>query len=106
MHSSTPVVTPSLAKKITDMRLVGHNLDNLDEGISSFSIVIIDTTTHSSEITYQAAIKAARKYDDLVNGVTIPLDELNSVPEHNGNHSQDFRICKRMLKPFYIAIVA
>jgi hypothetical protein len=73
MHSSKPVVTPG--KKITDMRLVGNNLDNLDEGISPFSIVIIDSTTHPSEITYRTAIKVARNYDHLVKGVNIHLDD-------------------------------
>jgi hypothetical protein len=37
IQGATPVVTPSLAKKIVDMRLVGNNLDNLEEGISPFS---------------------------------------------------------------------
>jgi hypothetical protein len=78
-QGATPVVTPSLAKKIVDMRLVGNNLDNLEEGISPFSMVMIDNSNHTSEITYQAAIEAARNYYDLVKGVTVPLEELNTV---------------------------
>jgi hypothetical protein len=78
MQGATPVVTPSLAKKTVDLHLIGNNLDNL-EGISPFSMVMIDNSNHTSEITYQAAIKAARHYDDLVKGVTVPLEELNTV---------------------------
>ena len=40
MADLTPVVTPSLAKKITGLRFVGADLDNLNEGINPFSIVI------------------------------------------------------------------
>jgi hypothetical protein len=42
--------------------------DNLEEGISPFSMVMIDNTNQASEITYQVAFKAARNYDDLVKG--------------------------------------
>jgi hypothetical protein len=61
------------------MRLVGDNLDNLNERISPLSMVMIDNTNHASEITHQTAIKAVRNYYDLVKGVTVPLEELNTV---------------------------
>jgi hypothetical protein len=36
----TPVVTPNLAKKITGLRFVGATLDNLNDGINPFSVVM------------------------------------------------------------------
>jgi len=38
MKTSTPIVTPNLAKKIIELRLVGTNLDALEEGINPFSV--------------------------------------------------------------------
>jgi hypothetical protein len=106
MQGATPVVTPSLAKKIVDMRPIGNNLDNLEEGISPFSMVMIDNSRHTSEITYQAAIKAARNYDDLVKGVTVPLEELNTVQITKAVIPKTFVAAKAMLKAFDIALVA
>jgi hypothetical protein len=56
MKHSTPIITPNLAKKITDLRLVGNNMDDLDEGINPFSTVIIDNTTGATELAYRAAV--------------------------------------------------
>jgi hypothetical protein len=41
------------------MRL-GTNIDDLDEGINPFSVVLIDNANRSAEVNYQTAIKAAR----------------------------------------------
>jgi hypothetical protein len=78
MPNATPIVTPSLAKKIIDVKLVGNNMDNLDEGINPFSVVMIDNVNKTTEFD-QTALKVARNYDDLVKGVSIPLQELNTL---------------------------
>jgi hypothetical protein len=101
MHGATPVVTPSLAKKILDMRLLGNNLDNLEEGISPISMVMIDNSNHASATTYQAAIKAARNY-----GETVPLEEINTVQIRKAVISKTFVAAKAMIKASYIALVA
>jgi hypothetical protein len=64
----TPVVTPNLAKKITGLRFVGADLDNLNEGINPFSVVIGDHSTASGEAIYQDAIEVALGYHDLKAG--------------------------------------
>jgi hypothetical protein len=68
----------------------------LDGGVSPFSIVLVDNTTRAGEITYQPALQAARKYDELAKGVNIPLEELNTVQNTKANiqgHSQQQKQC-------------
>jgi hypothetical protein len=86
------------------MRLLGNNLDNLEEGISPFSMVMIDNSNHASEITFQAAIKAARNCDDLVRGVTVPLEELSTEQITKAVIPKTFVAAKAMLKAFYTAL--
>jgi hypothetical protein len=106
MHGATPIVTPNLAKKIVDMRLVGTNMDDLDEGINPFSVVLIDNANRSAEVNYQTAIKAARNYDDLTKGVSVPLEELNAVQSTKAVIPTSFATAKAMLKGFYIIVAS
>jgi hypothetical protein len=69
-------------------------------------MVIIENSKHASEIAYQAAIKAARYYDDLVKGVTAPLEELNTVQITKAVFPKTFVAAKAMLNAFSIAPVA
>jgi hypothetical protein len=106
MWNLVPIVTPNLAKKIVEMRFVGNNLDDLDEGISPFSVVLIDNTTRATETAYQTAIKAARNYDDLTKGVSVPLIELNTVHCVKTVIPRTFTAAKAMLKAFLIVMVS
>lgn len=49
MKSWTPIVTPNLAKKIIEVRLVGANLDDLDESVNRFSVVFVESCPTSSD---------------------------------------------------------
>jgi hypothetical protein len=78
MQDWAPVVTTNLARKITTLRIVSSNMDDLDQGINPFSVVIVDNTTSPAEAAYRAATKVALKYDDLTKGVGVPLADLTS----------------------------
>lgn len=64
----SPIITPTLSKKITSMRFGGSNLDDLSEGVNPFVVVIMDHTTSSGSQAYQEALSAANDYDDLTRG--------------------------------------
>ena len=75
-----PVVTPTLAKKITALRFSGTNLDDLSEGINPFALVIMDHTTASGSLAYNEALMAAHDYDDLMRGSgSADLSDLKSI---------------------------
>jgi hypothetical protein len=50
-------------------------MDDLDEGIIPFSVIIVDNTTSPGEAAYRTATKVALMYDDL----TVPLADLDIV---------------------------
>jgi hypothetical protein len=81
MPDLTPFVTANLAKKITGLRYVGKDFDNLSvkEGINSFSVVIVDHSTASGEAAYQDVMEAAVDCDDLMTGNGVSLTDLKSV---------------------------
>jgi hypothetical protein len=106
MQDWAPVVTPNLAKKITTLRIVGSNMDDLDEGINPFSVVIVVNTTSSGEAAYRAATKVALKYDDLTKRVGVPLADLDIVQTTKGLVPDTFALAKSMLKGCYIMLAA
>jgi hypothetical protein len=79
---------------------------NYDEGINPFSVVMIDNGNKTTEFAYQTALKAARNYDDLGNGVRIPLQELHTLQSTRAVIPNTFVSAKAMLKGFYIVVVA
>jgi hypothetical protein len=102
MKTSTPIVTPNLAKKIIELRLVGTNLDALEEGINPFSVVLVDNASSAGSMVYQAAIKAARNYDELTKGVSMPLAELNTIQTTKVILPKTFATAKSTLKGFFV----
>jgi hypothetical protein len=57
MQDWAPVVTPNLAKKTTTLRIIGSNMDDLDEGINPFSNVIVD----KYHLTWQSSIPCSNQ---------------------------------------------
>jgi hypothetical protein len=106
MADLTPVVTPSLAKKITGLRFVGADLDNLNEGINPFSIVIVDHSTTNGEAAYQAAMESALDYDDLMSGTGVSLTDLKAVKSTNAVTPEAPGLARAMIKSFHILLVS
>jgi hypothetical protein len=57
----------------------GSKMDDLDEGIIPFSVIIVDNTTSPGEAAYRTATKVALMYDDLTKRVGVPLADLDIV---------------------------
>jgi hypothetical protein len=102
----TPVVTPNLAKKITGLRFVGADLDNLNEGINPFSIVIVDHSTSAGEAAYKSAMDAALDYDDLMAGTGVSLIDLKAVKNTGAVVPETPALARAMLKAFHVVLVA
>jgi hypothetical protein len=102
-----PVVTPGLAKKLTGLRFAGSNLDDLDEGISPFSIVIVDHTTAAGQNTYNEALSFADDYDDLTKGSSsATLNDLKVVKSTKAIIPQTFILARATLQSFRILLLA
>ena len=102
-----PVVTPSLAKKIACLRFAGSNMDDLDEGISPFSVVIMDHTTTSGTAAYNSALEAAHDYDDLTKGTgTADLSDLKATKGGKALIPETFTLARAMLQSFKIVLFA
>jgi len=100
-----PVVTPGLAKKITCLRFAGSNMDDLDEGVSPFSMVIMDHTTPSGSAAYNAAMEAAHDYDDLLRGSsTADLADLKAVKGSKALLPETYTLARAMLQAFKIVL--
>lgn len=100
-----PVVTPGLAKKITCLRFAGSNMDDLDEGISPFSMIIMDHTTPSGSAAYSAAMEAAHDYDDLLRGSsTADLADLKAVKGSKALLPETYTLARAMLQAFKIVL--
>jgi hypothetical protein len=96
-HDMTEVVAEQTYIGVDGVRLHIH-----DEGISPFWVVLIDNTTRATE----TAIKAARNYDDLTKGVSVPLFELNTAHCVKTIIPRTFAAAKAMLKAFLIVMVS
>jgi hypothetical protein len=100
-----PVVTPSLARKITGLRFVGADLDNLNEGINPFSVIIIDHSTATGEMAYKSAMDAALDYDDLLAGTGMSLADLKAVKSTGAVIPETPTLARAMLKAFQVVLV-
>lgn len=102
-----PVVTPSLAKKVTSLRLAGTNLEDLEEGVNPFVMVIMDHSTESGEAAYQAAIEATHDYDDLMAGSgRADLTDLKTIKNSKVLIPETFELARAMLQAFKIVLIA
>jgi hypothetical protein len=76
MEGSAPVVTPSLAKKLSALQFSHHNIDDLDDGIQPFVVGVRskqDQATLNRYITY---------YDSIVEGgAAAGLQDLKTLAE-------------------------
>lgn len=102
-----PVITPSLAKKISTLRLAGTNLDDLNEGVQPFVIVIMDHTTTSGEVAYQEALSAAHDYDDVIQGAATDLADLKQLKQTTKVLiPETFQLARAMLQAYRILLIA
>ena len=102
-----PVVTPSLAKKITSLRLAGTNLEDLEEGVHPFAMVIMDHSTTSGEAAFQAAVEASHDYDDLMaGGGHADLTDLKTIKNSKVLIPETFELARAMLQAFKVALLA
>jgi hypothetical protein len=67
-----PVITPSLAKRISQGMFAGSNLDDLAQGLQPFAVLVADCTTGAGEQAYNDALAVAHNYDELVGNSTTP----------------------------------
>jgi hypothetical protein len=102
----TPIVTPSLAKKVMSLWLAGTNLDNVDEGFNPFSVIVADHTTTSGEAAYEKAMQAAMDYDDLMLGAGVPLTDLKAVKSTTALIPESASLTRAMLKAFQIILTS
>jgi hypothetical protein len=86
--------------------LVGTNLDNLDEGVNPFSVVIVDHTTNNGLAAYQKAMQAALDYDDLMYGTGISLTDLKIVKGTSAIIPETPALARAMLKAFHIILAS
>jgi hypothetical protein len=101
----SPVITPQLAKKLSTLRLAGSNLDDLDEGVNPFSIVIMDHTS-AGEKAYHDALTAANDYDDLMKGSSaVDLNDLKSLKQVKILIPETFSTARAMLQSFRILLM-
>lgn len=102
-----PVVTPNLAKKITSLRLAGTNLQDLEEGVHPFTMVIMDHSTDSGEQAYQAAIEATRDYDDMMaGGGHADLNDLRAIKNSKVLLPETFELARAMLQAYKVTLIA
>jgi len=101
-----PVITPGLAKKITTLRSAGSDLDDLEEGVNPFSMVIMDHTTVKGERTYNEALAAAHDYDDLLRGSgTAGLNDLKEIKGTSAVIPDTFNLARATLQAHKILLL-
>jgi hypothetical protein len=101
----SPVITPQLAKKLSTLRLAGSNLDDLEEGVSPFSIVIMDHTS-AGEKAYHDALTAANDYDDLMKGSSaVDLNDLKALKQVKILIPETFSTARAMLQSFRVLLM-
>ena len=102
-----PVVTPTVAKKLTSVRLAGTNLDDLAEGVTPFAMVVLDHTTTSGEVAYQEALAAANDYDDLSRGTGYDLSDLKEIKSSEKVViPETYALARAMLQSYKIVLIA
>jgi hypothetical protein len=94
-----------LARKITGLRFVGADLDNLNEGINPFSAIIIDHSTAAGEIAYKSTMDAAPDYEDLLAGTGFSLTDLKAVKNTGAVIPETLTLARAMLKAFHVVLV-
>ena len=76
IEGAAPMVTPSLAKKLSTLRFGHHDIDNLDEGIQPFVVGVRSKQDHASLDKYISY------YDSIVEGGTAAgLRDLQTLSE-------------------------
>ncbi len=102
----SPVVTPGLAKKITALRFAGVNLDDLDEGINPFSVVIVDHTSAHGQHSYNEAVAQAHDYDDMMRGDgAAHLADLKAVKGAKVVIPESFPLARAMLQAYLVILL-
>lgn len=80
---SAPVVTPEFAKKVTNLQLAGNDVDNFDEGVQPFALLVpnhglIASYTNKTEIAL--AQQMINEYDLMTDGsVNTSLADAKSI---------------------------
>lgn len=67
LRKSMPIVSPELADKIVNLHLVGDNIDNLDEGINPFNLLVSNcdlSCKYPNTSDIELAQSRIREYDE------------------------------------------
>ncbi len=102
--AAIPVVTPELSKKIAQLLFGGNNIDDLEQGLSPFSLIPQD---HSNEA--EPALHLAGEYDDLMGGsFSTTLEDLRKLRQSTKAlvpSSHDWPLVKAQLQAFWLTLI-
>jgi hypothetical protein len=106
LERQMPVITPLLAQKIAGLRFVGDDIDDLNEGLSPFSVVVTDHTSAGDQ-TLLEATKNAEVYDDLMGqGAAAGLEEIKELKNSKVLLPKTSTLARKMLQGFQVLLLA
>ena len=103
-----PIVTPSLAAKIASLSLAGANMDDLDEGVHPFAVVIANNTTSAGQTRYQEAVQMAATFDAMMQGAGAAALQDIQAAKSTGKVAipNDFAETRAMLNGYEVLLSA